>query len=265
MAFQLAVFDVAGTTVLDGNIAIGSLQQALWQRGVDVPARDVVAVMGLSKPHAIAQLLTMYGDVSGEELRCAIDRVYADFKAVIKNRYRTDAAVSPAPGALGVFASLRRAGIQVALDTSFSRDILTVLLDRVGWRAGETFDISIASDEVSRGRPHPDLIHCAMARAGVVRPEAVVKVGDTEADLLQGLAARCGLVVGVTYGTHTRADLEGPDVHVIDALPALLPLLGVGRREGPSAALSRTQVGVTWRDQSPGSITRRTDRCFRSV
>jgi phosphonatase-like hydrolase len=126
-----------------------------------------------------------------------------------------------------VFASLRRAGIRVALDTGFSRDILNVVLDRVGWREGETFDISIASDEVDRGRPHPDLIHHAMARAGVVAPGAVVKVGDTPADLLQGHAAKCGLVVGVTHGTHTRAELRSPDVQVIDTLPALLPLLGV--------------------------------------
>jgi phosphoglycolate phosphatase-like HAD superfamily hydrolase len=82
-----------------------------------------------------------------------------------------------------VFASRRRAGIRVALDTGFSRDILNVL-DRVGWREGDTFDISIASDEVHRGRPHPDLTHRAMARAGVLEPESVVNVGDTPADLV---------------------------------------------------------------------------------
>lgn len=227
MAYQLVVFDVAGTTVLDGDTVVSSLQQALWYRGVDVPTRDVVAVMGLPKPHAIAQLLVMHEEVSGERLRQTVDLVHEDFRTVIKHRYRKEAAVTPAPGATRVFASLRRAGIRVALDTGFSRDILDVLLDRVGWREGETFDISIASDEVDRGRPHPDLIHYAMARARVVEPGAVAKVGDTPADLLQGQAARCGLVVGVTYGTHTRTELEGPDVQVIDALPALLPIMGV--------------------------------------
>lgn len=227
MVYQLVVFDVAGTTVLDGDSVVSSLQQALWYRGVDVPTRDVVAVMGLSKPHAIAQLLVMHEEVTGDRLRQAVDLVHEDFRTVIKHRYRTDAAVGPAPGAMRVFTSLRRAGIRVALDTGFSRDILNVLLDRLGWREGETFDISIASDEVDRGRPHPDLIHYAMARAGVATPETVVKVGDTQADLLQGQAAKCGLVVGVTYGSHSRTDLEGPDVHIIEALPELLPIVGV--------------------------------------
>lgn len=227
MAFQLVVFDVAGTTVLDGDGVVSSLQQALWRRGVDVPTCDVVAVMGLPKPRAIAQLLAMHEEVSGEQLRRIVDLVHEDFRTVIKYRYRTDAAVAPAPGAAQVFASLRRAGIRVALDTGFSRDILDVLLDRVGWREGETFDVSIASDEVDRGRPHPDLIHYAMARAGVVKPDEVVKVGDTLADVLEGHAAKCGLVVGVTYGTHTRTELESPDVQIIDTLSALLPMLGV--------------------------------------
>jgi hypothetical protein len=43
----------------------------------------------------------------------------------------------------------------------------------------------------------------------------------------QGLAAGCGLVVGVTYGTHTREQLDRPGVHIIDRLPDLLPLIGV--------------------------------------
>ena len=46
----------------------------------------------------------------------------------------------------------------------------------------------------------------------------VVKIGDTPADMEQGLAAGCGLVVGVTYGTHTREQLDAAGVHIIDRL-----------------------------------------------
>jgi hypothetical protein len=34
-------------------------------------------------------------------------------------------------------------------------------------------------------------------------------------------------VVGVTYGTHTRQQLDQPGVNVIDRLDHLLPLIGV--------------------------------------
>jgi phosphoglycolate phosphatase-like HAD superfamily hydrolase len=80
---------------------------------------------------------------------------------------------------------------------------------------------------VKRGRPYPDLIRRAMALTGVNNSQAVVKVGDTPADIAQGLAAQCGLVVGVTYGTHRREELEGSGAVMIDRLGDLLPLLGV--------------------------------------
>ena len=66
-----------------------------------------------------------------------------------------------------------------------------------------------------------------MALTGVVEPGTAVKIGDTPADMEQGLAARCGLVVGVTYGTHGREQLDRPGVRVIDRLPDLLPLMGI--------------------------------------
>ncbi len=138
-----------------------------------------------------------------------------------------DDTVAPAPGALQVFDVLRTAGVKVALDTGFSRDILDALLTRLGWGDGAAIDFSVTSDEVPRGRPYPDLIHRAMQRADVADPWNVIKVGDTPFDLLEGLAANCGLVVGVTYGTHSRGELERPDVVTIDDLPALLPLVGL--------------------------------------
>ena len=65
-----------------------------------------------------------------------------------------------------------------------------------------------------------------MLLTGVVDPRAVVKVGDTPADIQSGRAAGCGHVVGVAYGTHSRAELEpfGPDA-VIDRLSHLVPLV----------------------------------------
>ena len=89
-------------------------------------------------------------------------------------------------------------------------------------------DFSVASDEVERGRPHPDLIYRAMSLAHVTEPALVAKIGDTPSDIEEGLAAGCGLVVGVTYGTHTADELNGPGVQIIDRLSDLLPLIGLG-------------------------------------
>jgi phosphonatase-like hydrolase len=221
----LAVFDVAGTTVLDGDAVLACLRAVLEER-MPVSPEEVLAVMGLPKPLAIRQLLSSRGTLHGAALDAAVDQAHRAFRRAMIARYRTG-DLAPAAGAARVFAALQDAGVRVVLDTGFSRDILDTVLTRLGWVDGTTIDFSIASDEVERGRPHPDLIYRAMTLAGVAEPRKVVKIGDTPADMEQGLAAKCGLVVGVTYGTHTREQLDRPGVHIIDRLPDLLALIGV--------------------------------------
>ena len=219
LAVRLAVFDVAGTTVLDGDAVTECLAMAMRPR-VAVTTADVLRVMGLPKPVAIRQLLSEAGWPS-IHLEADTAATHQVFRATLMSRYR-NGSLTPAIDATRVFAALRKAGVRVVLDTGFSRDILDVVLERLRWD-DSVVDFSIASDEVERGRPYPDLIHRAMALARVAEPSMVAKIGDTPADIDQGLSARCGRVVGVTYGTHTREQLARPGVHIIDRLRELMP------------------------------------------
>jgi phosphoglycolate phosphatase-like HAD superfamily hydrolase len=70
-----------------------------------------------------------------------------------------------------------------------------------------------------------------MALTGVSDPRRVAKVGDTPADLAEGRAAGCGLVVGVTEGSHRPEELEPfPHTHLIPSVAALPSLLGLPTR-----------------------------------
>ncbi len=133
----------------------------------------------------------------------------------------------PIDGAEAAFARLRAAGIRVALGSGFSRTVLDAVLTRVGWAAPATMvDATLASDEVPRGRPHPDMIDALRARLGGVPYTQVAKVGDTPVDLHEGTMARCGLVVGVLTGSHGRESLAThPHDHLIEQ-----------RRRSPRAA-----------------------------
>src|SRR5204863_826165 len=106
----------------------------------------------------------------------------------------------------------------------------------LGWNAGSLLDATVASDEVEHGRPHADLVIRAMSLTGVTEPKKVAKVGDTPSDLQEGHAAGCGLVVGVTNGTHTREELLAHfHTHLISSLREL-PALVLG-----SPSLARAQ------------------------
>ncbi len=215
---QLAVFDMAGTTVYDGDAVNTCFRSALHAAGIQVTRDQANAVMGIAKPLAIRTLLEQTG--AGVPVSdTTVQDLYGEFLARMLAYYRTDPAVREVAGARQTFRQLRAAGVRIALDTGFSRVIVEVILDRLGWERDGLLDATVASDEVLHGRPHPDMIFRAMALTGVTDAAQVAKIGDTPSDLQQGHAAACGWVIGVTAGSHTRAELTPyPHTHLVTTI-----------------------------------------------
>lgn len=228
MRIELVVFDIAGTVVRDRDFVSAALRRALSTAGIEVDRDAVNRVMGLPKPEAIRRLIE--GTPNESTLLPRVGAIHADFVAQMQRFYATDPEIAAIPGATETFAELHRAGIKVGLDTGFSRDITQAILNRLGWREGEVIDASVCSDEVSRGRPHDDMIRALMRRLAIGDVQHVAKVGDTPADLHEGTNSGCGLVIGVTRGSHTREQLAvHPHTHLLETvadLPALLRSLG---------------------------------------
>ncbi len=214
MAIRLMVFDVAGTTVKnEGRAVQRAMRDALDTAGLTLRDGAMEGVTGFAKIDAIRTLIEGHGR---DELLGRIDAIHADFVVRIKRFYRDDARVAPVEGVPDAFKALRAAGVKVALNTGFSREILDVVLARLGWDTSDApIDTTIASDEVPRGRPYPDMIDALRARLGGIPYTEVGKVGDTPVDLQEGTMARCGLVVGVLSGVHDRDSLAQ---HPHDAL-----------------------------------------------
>jgi phosphonatase-like hydrolase len=213
---ELVVFDMAGTTVEDGDAVNTSFRAALFSAGFEANRLAVNDVMGLSKPEAIRLLLAGTGrpfTISD------VESIHEDFVRRMRDYYTYDASVREVRGAAAAFAALRGAGIRVALNTGFSRAIAASALSRLDWHVPAVIDAVVASDEVSRGRPHPDMIRHLMSRLGITDPRRVAKVGDTKVDLEEGANADCGLVIGVTTGTFTRELLQSyPHTHIVGSV-----------------------------------------------
>jgi phosphonatase-like hydrolase len=224
---ELVVFDLAGTTVYDGDTVNASFRATLAARGIEADPAFVNTVMGLPKPEAIRILLQQGGKKPGANPTAEeINGIHDDFTRRMRAYYATDPAVREIPGASAVFAALRRAGIKVALNTGFFRPLADVLLTRLGWHVPAVIDAIVTSDEVPHGRPHPDMIRHLMTRLGIQEPRRVAKVGDTKVDLEEGTNAGCSLVIGVTTGSSTREQLLAcPHTHILESVadvPALV-------------------------------------------
>jgi len=65
-----------------------------------------------------------------------------------------------------------------------------------------------------------------MQLTGVTDASRVAKVGDTASDLQEGIAAGCGLVIGVTTGAFSESELQKEKhTHLIKYIPSILDIL----------------------------------------
>lgn len=224
---QLVVFDIAGTTVYDkGNIK-ESFLSAFGRVGYSIPAEEVDKMMGYRKKDAIQMLLEKFYPEQSENVNL-IDEIHFLFTNEMVHFYKNDKELQPLPHAEVLFQQLKDKGIKVALNTGFTQVITNAILQKLNWHNNPLIDYVISSDEVAEGRPYPYMIIKIQNELSVADGEQVVKVGDTEVDILEGRNAGCGKVISVTTGAYTRAQLSTyqPD-HIIDSLeeiPAILNL-----------------------------------------
>jgi phosphonatase-like hydrolase len=215
---DLVIFDMAGTTVQDRGEVPDSFRAALAAHGLTVTAEQLTAVRGSSKRQAVFDLIP---DGPDRDQRAAI--IYATFREGLALRYR-EGGVRPIDGAEQVFRQLRAAGVRVALNTGFDRDITTLLLTALGWLDG-TVDAVICGDDVAQGRPAPYLIFGAMEAARATSVHRVAHIGDTALDLKAGYNAGMRWNIGVLSGAHSRQILEqAPHTHLLPSVAELLSL-----------------------------------------
>ncbi|WP_167193344.1 phosphonatase-like hydrolase [Brevibacterium pigmentatum] len=218
---ELAVFDMAGTTIDERDEVYRVLREATEREGADYSDEVFQKWMGTEKHWAIENLLRLGGIEVTEEVH---ERAWHWFRAELRETY-TKNPPRPLPGIEEALSTLRERGIKVGLTTGFSREIADLIFSTMGWAPGETFDVAVTGDEVPAGRPAPDLINKVMDTVGVTDRAAVVSVGDTSADVESALNAEV-TAVGVLTGHLSREDFAAEGAHlVLDSvadLPAVL-------------------------------------------
>ena len=217
MTPELVIFDMAGTTIEDRGQVPAAFAETLAANNITITADEIARVRGASKRQAIRSLLP---PADGAQA----DRIYAEFGRNLSTAYAAG-GVRPVPGAESVMRELRARGIRVALTTGFDHNIVTLLLSRLGWMR-DTVDAVVCGDDVTNGRPAPDMIQLAMKLTGVARPAAVANVGDTTSDLESAARAGVRWNVGVLSGAHTREALErAPHTHIVQSVARLSEVL----------------------------------------
>lgn len=218
---ELAVFDMAGTTVNEDNVVYKTVRAALAKHGVEV-SLDTVLEFGAGKEKfkAIADILEQTKNTSIDA-----NRVFEDFKGMLEEAY-AKLEVTYYDGVEAFFHLLKSRGVKVVLNTGYDQKTASTLLDKLGWAAGNQIDAVITADDVVNGRPSSEMIDKAMDMFGIKNPEHVLKAGDSVIDIEEGKNANCGWTVGVLTGAQTREQLEtAQPTLILDSLTDLEKVL----------------------------------------
>lgn len=221
---ELVIFDMAGTTVQDRHEVEMCFIEAATQTGLTVSPERVLALQGYSKKYVFELLWSeMIGD-NHPDLREFVNNSYHIFCEILENHYLNN-DIFPTDGCLEIFDYLKSKEIKIALTTGFYRKVTNIILQKLGWLEGlnanyvghqnTLIQVSVASDEVLKGRPEPLMIQKAMQILQVNDTQKVINIGDTPSDLKSGVRAGCRMSLGVTNGTHTRQQLS---IHRNDGL-----------------------------------------------
>ena len=218
---QLAVVDMAGTTVADDGLVLESFEVAAEAGGLPAggPERDharqyVLDTMGQSK---ITVFRALFGDeAAAQRANAAFEDAYASLIAAGR--------AEPIPGAAEALSRLRGGGIKVALTTGFSPDTQAKLIAALGWH--DIADLVLAPGEGVRGRPFPDLILTALLRAGADSVQSVAALGDTGNDVESALRAGCAVAAGTLTGAHDERQLVAAGAtHIVASVSDFADLL----------------------------------------
>ena len=218
---QLAVVDMAGTTVADDGLVVAAFEAAATAAGVaesgaerEQARRYVLDTMGRSK---ISVFRTLFGtEDRAQRANTAFERAYDELI--------DEGKAMPIDGAAQAITRLRDAGMRVAFTTGFSATTQEKLLAALGWQS--LADLVIAPGDGVRGRPYPDLILTALMRLEVDSVFNVAALGDTSSDIESALRAGAAIAAGTLTGAHNEQQLrDAGATHVLGSVTDFAELI----------------------------------------
>jgi pyrophosphatase PpaX len=211
MRFPVVLFDLDGTLVDSGSMILASFRHATRT----VLAREIADEVLLAQ---------VGGSTLDEQMRAIdparVDDLVASYRE--HNRPLHD-ELQPCAGVVDVLERLHGEGRRLGVVTA-KRQSTVGLAFRV-LPLAHLFDAVVASDDVQRGKPHPDGILRALELLGA-SPREAAYVGDSPYDVEAAKRAGVASVAAGWGGIHTREKLEAcdPDL-LVDSAEELLGVL----------------------------------------
>jgi len=194
------IFDWDGVIVDSSDAHRESWERLAREENRPLPPGHFEKGFGLKNPLIIRDILGWTADP--QEIDRLSHRKEEIFRTIVREK-----GVRLIPGAAELLAALRASSVPAALASSTDRENIELILRRHLPQAH--FTAIVAAEDVSRGKPEPD-VFLAAARAIGLPPERCVAVEDAPAGIQA--ARRGGMRVLALATTRPVSSLQGADL-----------------------------------------------------
>jgi len=193
-SIKAVIFDWAGTIIDYGCLAPTQVFiEVFHSKGLQLSIKEARTPMGLAKKDHVRELLKLdsilkqwikkYDRVPSE---ADVEAIYTELEpalAMIVKNFST-----PIPGAVELINFLKSQGVKVGTTTGYVEGMMKNILPLASAN-GLIPDSVVNSSEVSAGRPFPWMIYRNCENMNVFPLNQMVKIGDTVADIQEGINA----------------------------------------------------------------------------
>lgn len=181
---QAVVFDMDGL-MFNTEVVFNASGTELLRRRGKVPHPELFSrMMGRRAPDAFAIMIEMMGLTdSYEQLKRESEAIFFEL---------LDDILAPMPGLFTLLERIEAAGLPKGVATSSGRRYLENLLER--FELLHRFDMTLGAEDVTHGKPHPEIYLTAAGRLGV-EPATMMVLEDSEAGARAASRAGAQIIV----------------------------------------------------------------------
>lgn len=209
-----AIFDLDGTLVDSYDAHFEAWRTVAGEIGHDLTIGQFASQFGRTNDPILREIFQWIGSTvpDREELRALADRKELLFRSSIERDFPV------MEGGRELLNQLHGEGWRLAVGSSAPPD--NVALAVAGLDAARLFEVLVHGDDVTHGKPDPEVFLLAAERLGVA-PASCVVVEDAPAGI--EAARRAGMAsIGLASKGRTREELAAADL-VVDSLTELDP------------------------------------------
>lgn len=217
------IFDMDGTVIDSTRMDYDAWQKVMHEYDAELPYEEYIARLG-AKGSEIAK---EYLDVDDDEIEKLLSRREGYFKEMVEEQ-----GIKFIPHVEQILQEIRNAHLKTALATGANKEKLEFLFNKLPFE--QYFDAFVTADDVTTGKPDPEVFLQAAQKLGVDAGQCVVME-----DASNGLeAAKNGGMRCIALTTTRGADkLQGADL-IIEGYHQFNPLTWLEEQQSQESGVA---------------------------